>query len=127
MSSVERDGPNIDRRSRRIGDCGQSSTSTYGRCKLNANYFTPTGKKSNKVFLMALGNIAPVDDITRLPFEMCHPSDEVHMVPGIKHNLLSMNQFSEAKYITFFGEDQVNIYHATNTEVTISRGSVLRG
>ena len=84
-------------------------------------------KNPTKFFLMALGNIAPVDDITRLPFEMCHPSDEVHMVPGIKHNLLSMNQFSEAKYITFFGEDQVNIYHATNTEVTISRGSVLRG
>ena len=49
------------------------------------------------------------------------------MVPGINHNLLSMNQFAEAKYITNFDEDQVNIYDATNTEVTVSLGSVLRG
>ena len=49
------------------------------------------------------------------------------MVLGIKQNLLSMNQFAEAKYTTFFDEDQVNIYDATNTKVTVLRGSVLRG
>ena len=38
-----------------------------------------------------------------------------------------MNQFAEAKYITIFYEDQVNIYDATNTKVTVLRGSVLRG
>ena len=49
---------------------------------------------------MVLGNIAPADDIKHLPFKIRHPASEVHMVPGIKHNLLSMNQFTEAKYIT---------------------------
>ena len=59
---------------------------------------------------MALGNI-----VKRLPFEVRQLADKVHIVPGIKHNLLSiMNQVAEAKYITFFDEDQVNIYDATN-------------
>ena len=69
---------------------------------------------------MALGNIAPADDIKRLLFDVCHPASKVHMVTGIKHNLLSMNQFAEAKYITIFDKDQVNIYYATNTEVKVS-------
>ena len=76
---------------------------------------------------MPLGNMAPAEEIKRLPFNIRHPADEVHTVPGIRHNLLSMNQFVEAKYITIFDEDEVNIYDATNTEVTVSRGSILRG
>ena len=100
--------------------CGQPSTSTCGWYKLDADPFIVTCKKSNKVFLMALGNIVPANDIKRLPFEVHHSVDKVHMVTGIKHNLLSMNQFAEAKYITFFGKDQVNIHDATNTEVTVS-------
>ena len=94
---------------------------------MDTDPFTATGKKSNRMFLVALGNIAPADDIKRLTFEVHHPVDKVHMVTGIKHSLLSMNQFAEAKYITFFDEDQVNIYDATNTKATVSRGSVLRG
>ena len=100
-------------------NCGQPSTSTCRRYKLDADPFIATGKKSNKVFSMALGNIALADNIKRLPFEVRHPASELYMVPGIKHNLLSMNQFAEAKYITIFDEDQVNIYDATNTEVTV--------
>ena len=76
---------------------------------------------------MALGNIAPADKIKSLPFDIREPARDVHMVPGIKHNFLSMNQFAEAKYITIFNNDAVNIYDATKTEVTVSRGSVLRG
>ena len=79
------------------------------------------------MFSMVLGNIAPEDKIKRLPFSIRQPVSEVHMVPGIKHNLLSMNQFAEVKYITIFDDDEVNIYDATNTEVKVSRGSVLRG
>ena len=99
--------------------CHQPSASTYGRYKLDANPFIVTGKNSIKVFLVAIGNIALADTIKRLPFEVRHPASELYMVPGIKHNLLSMNQFAEAKYITIFDEDQVNIYDAINTEVTV--------
>ena len=38
-----------------------------------------------------------------------------------------MNQFSEAKYTIISDDDDVNTYDATNTKVTGSRGSVLRG
>ena len=94
---------------------------------IDDNPFIATGQKLGKIFLMALGNIAPANEIKHLPFKIRHPASEVHMMPGIKHNLPSMNQFAEAKYITFFNEDQVNIYDATNTEVSVLQGSVLRG
>ena len=94
---------------------------------MDADPFKATCKNSKKSFLMALKNIAPADDIKRLLFVVHHPASEVHMVLVVKHNLLSMNQFTEANYITVFDEDQVNIYDATNTKGTVSRGSVLRG
>ena len=97
----------------------QTSISTCGKYKLGTDPFIPTGKKSSKIFAMPLGNIAPAEDIKRLPFNIRHPADEVHTVPGIKHNLVSMNQFAEAKYITIFDKDEVNIYDAINTEVTV--------
>ena len=81
--------------------------------------FIATGQKSVKIFSMVLGNIAPSDEIKRLPFSIRQPASDVHMVPGIKHNFLSMNQFAEAKYITIFDDDKVNIYDATNTEVKV--------
>ena len=37
------------------------------------------------------------------------------MIPGIQNNLLRTNQFSKAKYITIFDEEEVNIYNSTNT------------
>ena len=68
---------------------------------------------------MALGNIVPADEIKHLPFSIRQPASDVYMVPGTKHNLLSINQFAEAKYITFFDDDEVNTYDATNTEVKV--------
>ena len=95
---------------------------------MNADPFIPTGKKSNKIFLMALVNIAPTDNIKCLPFDMLHPTYKVRMVQGIKHNTLSMFQFAKAKYITVFDNNQVTIiYDATSTKVTVLQGSVLRG
>ena len=107
--------------------CGKPTLSDCGRFAMAKDSFISTGLKLDKIFLMALGNIAPADKRKRPPFNIREPASDVHMVPGIKHNLLSMNQFAEAKYITIFDEDEVNIYDATNTEVRVSRGSVLRG
>ena len=101
-------------------NCGKPSTSNCGKYELDTDPFIPTGERSNKVFSMALGNIAPAEDIKRLSFDVCHPASKVHMVTGIKYNLLSMNQFAEAKYITIFDDDQVNIYDETSTKVTVS-------
>ena len=100
--------------------CGKPTLSDCGRFTMTKDPFISTGRKSNKIFLMALGNIAPADEIRSLPFDIREPACDVHMVPGIKHNFLSMNQLAEAKYITIFDEDKVNIYDATNTEVRVS-------
>ena len=107
--------------------CAIPITSNCGKYEINNNPFIPTGRKSNKIFSMATGNIAPADDIMRLRMPIRSPADEINIVPGIKHNLLSMNQFAESKYITIFDEEEVNIYDATNTKVTVSRGAILRG
>ena len=40
------------------------------------------------------------------------------MVPGIQNSPLSMRKFADAKYITIFDKDEVNIYDATNTTIT---------
>ena len=53
---------------------------------------------------MALNNIAPADDIKWLRYEVRQPANEVHIVPGIKHNLLGMNQFAEANILQFLME-----------------------
>ena len=68
-----------------------------------------------------------MDEIKELPFDVREEAQEVHMVPGIEHTLMSTNEFALEKYVTLFDEDMVNIYDATNTKITVSRGAVLQG
>ena len=42
-------------------------------------------------------------------------------------SVVSLRVLTNAKYIIIFDDDEVNIYDATNTEVTVLRGSVRRG
>ena len=49
------------------------------------------------------------------------------MIPGIQNNLLSTNQFIKTKHITIFDKEEVNIYDAKNTEIRITKGTVLIG
>ena len=107
--------------------CGKPIQPTCGKYEIRNNPFIPTGRKSSTIFSMAFGNVAPADNIMRLKMPIRSPADEINIVPGIKHNLLSMNQLAASKYITIFDEDEVNVYDATNTKVTVSRGDVLRG
>ena len=75
--------------------CGKPTLSNCGRFTMAKDPFISTGRKSDKIFLMALGNIAPADEIKYLPFSIRQPARDVNMVPEIKHNLLSMNQFHQ--------------------------------
>ena len=50
------------------------------------------------------------------------------MVPGLVHRSLnSVRKLTDANYFAIFDEDQVNIYNANNTTVTVSRGAILMG
>ena len=102
--------------------CGKPIQSTCGKYVLLNDPFISTGRKSNKIFSMALRNVAETKNANQRS-----PADEINIVPGIKHNILSMNQLAASKYIANFDEDKVNVYDTTNTKVTVSRGAVLRG
>ena len=50
------------------------------------------------------------------------------MVPGIKNDtLVSTSKFADANYISIFDNEEVNIYDANTTKITVSRGSILKG
>ena len=76
---------------------------------------------------MALGNIAPGDDVVHLNLPLREAATEAHTVPGIKHNLFSINNLSNENHISIFDGDKLSIYDANNTKVTVSRRAVLEG
>ena len=76
---------------------------------------------------MALGNIAPGNDVVRLNLLLQPVATEAYTVPGVKYNLLSMNQLVADNYITIFSNDTVSIYDANNTEVSVLRQAILEG
>ena len=47
------------------------------------------------------------------------------MVPRIEHNLMWTNKFVLAMYVIIFDGDMLNIYNATNTNITVLRGAIL--
>ena len=59
---------------------------------------------------------------------MQEPAQELRITPGITENLLlSTSKFAATNYITIFDKEEVNIYDANNTIITVSRGAILRG
>ena len=90
--------------------------------------FIPTGKKSDKIFQVPTGDIIEATEIMELDLNVREPAKRVDIVPGVTtNNLLSTGKFADAGYITVFDEDEVNIYDAQDTIVTVTRGAVLRG
>ena len=76
---------------------------------------------------MALGNIAPGNDVVHLNLTLRWEATKAHTVPGIKHNPLSINKLADKKYISSFNGDKLSIYDAKNTRFMMSRRAVLKG
>ncbi len=54
------------------------------------------------------------------------PARDVHIVPSIERDsMLSVSKFVDANYIAIFDKDEVKIFNANNTEVTVSRAAIL--
>ena len=87
-----------------------------------------TGRQSTKQFILPSGAIVPATEIAEYPFTVRAPANELHITPGVsQHSLLSTSKYADANYITIFDRDTVNIYDANDTEITVSKGAILRG
>ena len=87
----------------------------------------PTGKKSRKVFSMALGHTAPGGDVVDLPLPLREAAREGHTVEGIQNNLYSVNRLVKQGYAALFTDDGFKVYDATNKKIRVSRAAVLNG
>ena len=110
-----------------IADSG--ATSSVGTKKdRKRNVFVATGRQSDKAFRMPNGEVEEASDMDELQHDVRHPAKDVHIVPGIERDsLLSIAKFADANYVAIFDKDELNIYDANKTKVTVSRGAILRG
>jgi hypothetical protein len=77
---------------------------------------------------MPNGKVKEASNIDELHHNIHHPAKDVHIVLGIERDsLLSTPKFVNANYIAIFDKDEVNIYDANKTIITISRSTILRG
>ena len=74
-----------------------------------------------------MGHRARADEVRLLQHNLREPDQSVVMVPGIHNSLISTDKFTDANYISIFDKDEVNIYDANHTVITVSRGAILRG
>ena len=108
-----------------IADSG--TTKTVGTLA-DEEHFEETDEISDKVFAVANGALEAATKIAKLKHNLRDEARRVHLVPGINSaTLLSTGELADAKYISIFDEEEVNIYDANNTKITTTRGSVLRG
>ena len=69
----------------------------------------------------------PATKIAEYPFVVRALANELHITPGVsQHSLLSTSKYADANYITIFDKDTVNIYDANDTEITVTKGAILR-
>ena len=110
-----------------VADTG--ATSSVGTTRDRTNHaFLPTGRQSNKAFHMPNGTVEAATEIDELHHDVRHPAKDIHIVPGIERDsLLSIAKFADANYVAIFDKDELNIYDANKTKVTVSRGAILRG
>ena len=110
-----------------IADTGATSSVGTTRDR-NNNAFVPTNRHSTRAFHMPNGAIEPATHMDELHHNVRHPAKDIHIVPGIERDsLLSIAKFADANYISIFDKDELNIYDANKTQVTVTRGAILRG
>ena len=87
-----------------------------------------TGRNSAKQYKMATGQTTPGGKEGLLEHELRDPARLCDIVPGItEDSLISTSKMADAGYISIFDGEEVNIYNANNTKITVTRGAVLRG
>jgi len=102
-----------------------AATSSYG---VHTDPFIRTGRKSDKIFRGAMGHTSAADDIRLLEHDMRDGAREVHMVPGLSDTPpISAGKLVDEWYVSIFDKDEVNVYDANSTEITVSWSARLKG
>ena len=76
---------------------------------------------SSKQYKMATCHITPGDEEGLMEHNLRDQARSCDIVPGITEDSLVSG------YITIFDSEEVNIYDASNTQITVTKGAVLRG
>ena len=105
----------------------EQQVSECGKYAITRPPFTPTNKKSSKVFQVALGQTSAAEDVVELSLPLRKEATEAHTVKGITNNLYSINKLVMAGYIPVFEKEQLSIYDGRNTTIKVSRKAVLEG
>ena len=105
-----------------LPDSGASSSTGE-----SAKDYVETGQKSSKEFQSAFGEVQKATDIVKYPFELREEARRVVIVPNLQSDLMSIGKMADAGYLTFFDDEEVNIYNMNNATYTVSRGRLLRG
>ncbi len=110
-----------------MADSGATSSIGTKRDR-NRKDFAPIGRKSDKAFRMPNWEVEEASNMDELHHNVRHPAKDVHIMPGIERDsLLSIPKFVHANYVAIFDKDEVNIYDANKTIITVSCNAILRG
>ena len=75
-----------------------------------------------------MGGKSRASKVAKLEHPVREPARTVDIVPAlVEQSLLSGNKFAEADYISIYDKDEVNIYDALTTKITVSKKAVLKG
>ena len=87
-----------------------------------------TNKKSDKIFQMARGGIAPGKDIVHLNvLPRRRGAAKAHTVRGLTNSLISMSTLCNHGYIPIFEVDTMRVYDGPTTTIMVSRKAVMEG
>ncbi len=68
---------------------------------------------------MALGNISPAHNVVHFNLLLHKKATEVHTIPGLKQNLLSMNRLvAAAGYTAQFEADSISFFDTNSNDQT---------
>ena len=97
-------------------------------CGHKEDPFINTRDHSYKVFQLPIGDVAPATDNTLLDHKVREMERIIDTVTKIiKNSLLSTGKFCDAKYVSIFDKDKVNIYGISDTLITVHKHAVLKG
>jgi hypothetical protein len=84
-----------------------------------------TGLGSDKGFVPPGGKIMSTTKIAEHPFAVWLPAQELHIMPSITDNFLSISKFVATNYITIYNKEEATIYDANDIITAVTMGAIL--